>query len=149
MSKYSILKNYEQILMMIEDILGSGVTTNVQLTKLGRMITGMDFLGAFCSDEMPKYIKENRCFILNTDSSNSNNKNGHWVGFYKINNKLYYSDSFNRSKGELSNYWINKRMYNAKGNDRDQSFMESDCGSRSLSFLVVFRKYKTRCIGII
>ena len=93
-TKYSILKQYEQILMTVENILGSGVTTNIQLTKLGKLIIGDDFMGTFFSNEMPKYIKDKRCFILNTDTSKSKNKNGHWVGFYKLNNNLYYYDLY-------------------------------------------------------
>ena len=38
MSKYQILKDYEQVLMDVEDVLGSGVTTNDQLDKLGYSI---------------------------------------------------------------------------------------------------------------
>ena len=35
MSKYQILKKYEQTLMDVEDILGASVTTDAQLTDLG------------------------------------------------------------------------------------------------------------------
>ena len=38
MSKYQILKDYAQVLMDVEDVLGSGVTTNDQLDKLGYSI---------------------------------------------------------------------------------------------------------------
>ena len=109
MSKYQILKDYEQVLMDVEDILGSGVTTNDQLDKLGYSIFKNDYLGTFSSDKMPKYIKNNQCFILNTDSSRSANKYGHWIGFYKMRNKtangkLYYYDSFARPNENLSKY---------------------------------------------
>ena len=98
---------------------------------------------------MPKYIKNNQCFILNTDSSRSANKFGHWVGFYKTNGKLWYYDSFARQKEKLSKYWKNKRMYNANKTDRDQSYEESSCGSRSMAWLIIFRKYGERCINVI
>jgi len=149
MSKYQILKYYEQTLMRIEDILGSGVTNNIQLTKLGRQLFGNDYIGTWSSDQMPKYIKENQCFILNTDSSKSRNKSGHWVAFMKLNSKLYYYDSYARPAYKLSKFWANKRMYNANTTDRDQSFEENSCGSRSMAFLVIFRKYGERCIDVI
>ena len=38
MSKYQILKQYEQVLMDVEEILGSTVTTNDQLDKLENSI---------------------------------------------------------------------------------------------------------------
>ena len=63
-----MLKQYEQTLMDIEDILGSGVTTNDQLDKLGYSIFKNDYLGTYSSDKMPKYIKNNQCFILNRSS---------------------------------------------------------------------------------
>ena len=107
------------------------------------------YIGTFSSDQMPKYIRENQCFILNTDSSKSRNKNGHWVAFMKLNSKLYYYDSYARPAYKLSKHWTTKKMYNANTTDRDQSYKESDCGSRSLSFLVVFKKYGERCIDVI
>ena len=149
MSKYIVLKNYEQTLMGIEDILGASVTTDSQLTDLGYKIFKNDYLGTFSSDNTPLRIKDNQCFILNTDSSRSANKYGHWVGFYKLNGKLWYYDSFARPKEKLSKWWKNKRMYNDNKTDRDQSFEESSCGSRSMAWLIVFRKYGSRCVDII
>ena len=90
MSKYQKFKQYEQVLMDVEDILGSTVTTNDQLDKLGYSIFKNDYLGTYSSDKMPTRIKDNQCFILNTDSSRSSNKYGHCIGFYKLNNRLYY-----------------------------------------------------------
>ena len=98
---------------------------------------------------MPKYIKNNQCFILNTDSSRSANKYGHWIGFYKLKGKLCYYDSFARPKEKLSKYWKNKRMYNANKTDRDQYFEEQSCGSRSMSFLIICGKYSEKCINVI
>jgi len=149
MSKYQILKQYEQILRDVEDILGASVTTNDQLDKLGYSIFKNDYLGTHSSDKMPKYIKNNQCFIMNTDSSRSTNKYGHWVGFYKINGKLYFYDSFARPKEKLSKFWKTKRMYSANTTDRDQSFEEQSCGSRAMSFLVIFKKYGLKAIDVI
>ena len=149
MSRYYILKYYEQALVKIEDILGSGVTNNLQLTKLGHELFGNDYIGTWSSDQMPKYIKENQCFILNTDSSRSRNKNGHWVAFIKSNSKLYFYDSYARPAYKLSKHWATKKMYNANTTDRDQSYKESDCGSRSMAFLVLFKKYGEKCIDVI
>ncbi len=149
MSKYQILKDYEQILMLIEDILGPGVTNIEQLTLLGVQIFGLDYLGTFSSDKMPKYIRENNCFILNTDSSRSANKTGHWVAFYKLKGKLWYYDSFKRSASELTKLWRNKKLSCANTIDRDQSYKESSCGSRSLAWLVLMRKFGERSIDVV
>ena len=149
MSKYKILKDYECALRDVEDVLGSGVTTNDQLDKLGYSIFKNDYLGTFSSDKMPLRIKDNQCFILNTDSSKSANKYGHWIGFYKINKRLWFYDSFARQKEKLSKYWKNKRMYNANKTDRDQSFEEQSCGSRSMSFIILMKTYGEKCIDVI
>ena len=50
MSKYKILKDYEQVLMDVEDILGASVTTDSQLTDLGYKIFKNDYLGTFSSN---------------------------------------------------------------------------------------------------
>ncbi len=147
MSKYHILKEYEQVLMIIEDILGSGVTNNKQLDKLGNYLFGNDYLGTFSSNQFPRYIKENQCFVLNTDSSRQSGS--HWVAFYKLNKKIYYYDSFMRQPSKLSKFWVNKKLINANRTDRDQSFKENDCGSRSLAWIIVFRKFGEKCIDII
>ena len=43
-SKYNILKSYEKILMMVEDILGDKETDNIQLYNLGKHLFGDIFL---------------------------------------------------------------------------------------------------------
>ena len=47
MSKFEILNFYEQSLMHIQDIIGSKITNNQQLEKLGLHLFGKDFIGFF------------------------------------------------------------------------------------------------------
>ena len=63
MSKYQILKYYEQSLVMIEDILGSGVTNNLQLNKLGHELFGNDYIGTLCSSNAKIYKRETMFYI--------------------------------------------------------------------------------------
>ena len=63
--KNKILKEYERNLMYIMDLLGSGITDNIQLDKLGKYLFGDKFIGTYSSDELPKNIKNENCFILN------------------------------------------------------------------------------------
>ena len=95
------------------DNLLTGVTNNIQLSKLGYELFGNDYIGTWSSDEMPKYIKEGQCFILNTDSLKSRRKTGHWVALFKLKNRLLYYDSYARPAYKLSKFWATKRMYNA------------------------------------
>ena len=135
--------------MHVEDSIGSRVTNNLQLTKLGKEIFGSDYLGTFSSDQFPKYIRENTCFILNTDSKKSKNKYGHWVSFIKINKKLYYFDSFMRSPSELSKYWTNRKLFSINKIDRTESYNESNCGERALSMLILMKRYGEKAINVV
>ena len=42
MSKYKLLKQYEQQLMQIENLLSNSTTNNIQLNKLGLLVLGND-----------------------------------------------------------------------------------------------------------
>ena len=103
MSKFEILKEYEDNLMLIEDILGAGVTNNIQLDKVGTYLFDGDYLGTFSSDHFPKHILNEQCFIINNKSSKS--KGEHWTAVYKRNGKVYGYDSFNRSIHNMSKFW--------------------------------------------
>ena len=146
MSKYSIRKFYDDTLMKVQDILTDGLTNNLEIEKICYKIFDKDFLICGSSDQMPKYIKEEQCFILNTESSKS--KGIHWCAFYKRNKKLYGYDSFNRNINSLSPYWKHKKIISAN-RDRDQSFKESSCGSRAISWIICFRKYGDKVIDAI
>ena len=98
------------------------------------------------SDE---YVREGKCFILNTNSAHSYSKIGHWVSFYKLNGKIWYYDSFNRSSKDLSKYWAKRKLYCANTSDRDQSFLSSDCGSRAMGWIILIHKWGERAIDVI
>ena len=138
MSKYNILKTYEKVLMYIEDIIGSGKTNNIQLYKICKQIFGDLFLNVYSSDEFPKYVKENQCFIINTDPKNK--PGTHWIAVYKYKNKFWCYDSFNRPVKTLSKYFKNKNIISTNI-DRDQSYNEYSCGARSVGWTVLAHKY--------
>ena len=146
MSKYQILKEYEQNLMKIEDILGDGITNNIQLDSLGHYLFGKKYLGTFSSDTYPKRIKNGDMFIVNNKSSKQ--KGEHFIAIHKYRNKTYAYDTFNRDVHSLSNYWRHKSWISANTN-RDQSFNEKNCGSRSMAWLISFDKYHEKIIGVI
>ena len=132
--------------MYIEDLIGSGVTNNIQLDKFGTSLFGNKYLGTFCSDHFPKSVTNNQCFIMNNKPSRSNGE--HFIAFYKSNKKLYGYDTFDRRPNTLSKYWKNKNIINAN-TERDQSFKEHNCGSRSMAWLLSFHRYGERVIGVI
>ena len=144
--KYNILKEYEQNLMRVMDILGSGTTDNLQLDKLGKYLFDDKFVGVYSSNDMP-VLKNNQMCIVNTDASYE--KGTHWIACYKYNGRTYCYDSFDRDVKSLSKYWKKKHNWVNANRDRDQSYEEMDCGQRSLCFLLSFQKNKLKCIGII
>ena len=146
MSKYQILKEYEQNLMQIEDLIGASITDNHKLDKLGSLLFGTNYIGTFSSDYFPHHIKNEQCFIMNNKSSRSVGE--HFVPFYKKDGKLYGYDTFNRPVHSLSKYWANINIIDAN-TKRDQSWKEKDCGSRSMAFLLSFSKWGDKVIGII
>jgi len=87
MTTYQILKEYDETLMLIEDMIGSNGSSNFQLDKLGGNIFGPYYLGTYSSDHFPKYIRNEQCFIMNNKSSRT--KGEHFIAFYKRNGKLY------------------------------------------------------------
>ena len=147
MSKYELLKYYEQALVYVQDIIGDRVTNNLQLNKIGNKLFGSDYLGTYSSDPFPKYIREGQVFILNTESSRENGL--HWVAFAKINKKLYYYDSFSRNKDELSLYWKNRKMINSNKTDRDQSNKSDECGSRAMSWLILIKRFGENAVNVV
>ena len=140
---YKIIKEYNKNLTMIMDLIGSTTTDNIQLDNLGKALFGDLFVGVFKSDDKI-VLKNNQMCIINTD-----NKNGiHWVSLYKYKNKIYYYDSFFRSKEKLNESWKSKNWTNAN-KDVDQSMNEFNCGSRCMAWLISFQKYKTKIINVI
>ena len=109
---------------MVESIVGDGITYSDQLEKLGKKIIGDKFLGVFLDGEPPEYLKDNECVIINRKM------NQHWVACININDNIYTYDSFDR-KNYLGGYGDGD--YDGIP---DQEINESNCGQRSLAYLI-------------
>ena len=66
--------------MLIEDVIGSGTTTDVQLNNLAKRLYGAQFIGVYSADNFPKNIKNSQCYIMNTDTHVQHGT--HWVSVY-------------------------------------------------------------------
>ena len=64
--KFVILKEYENNLALLMNILGSGTTDNIELNKIGKILFGDAFVGVFSSNKM-KPLNNNEMCIVNTD----------------------------------------------------------------------------------
>ena len=141
MSKYKIIKEYEQNLMRLMDILGPSSTDDVELNKIGVILFGGDaFKGVYSSNTMP-ILKNNEMCIVNTDP---NYKSGiHWCACYKYKNKTFVYDSYDRDVKSLSKFWKTKHNWINANADRDQSYNgESNCGTRSMGCIISAQLYK-------
>jgi len=146
MSRFKILKEYENNLEILEDILGNESTTDVELNHLGKNLFFERFVGVFSADKM-KRLKNNQMCIVNTDDSKHSGK--HWIACYKHRNKTYVYDSFDRDVKSLSKYWKNKHNWVNANTHREQSYNENNCGPRSLAWLISFDKYKTKFFNVL
>ena len=148
--KYNILRDFDDYLIRIQDILSDKVTTNVQLYRLGKKLFGDRFKNVYTSDDNIR-LSNNQCCIVNTDSSRQ--AGSHWVALYRykssINGDHYYVfDSFGRDIKTLSKYFRFRKWINVE-HIRRESYKQSNCGQLSMSYLLIFDKYKTKCIGVI
>ena len=145
MSKYQILKQFEDAYVHICDIIGDKSTTNITLNKLCKKIFENRFIGVFCSNEKFQ-LRDGECCIINTDPSY---KSGlHWCSLYKYRGIIYFFDSFGRHYQSLSKYWKNKKWTCVEFN-RIESFKSQNCGELSVTFLVIFDHFKLKCLGVI
>jgi hypothetical protein len=144
--KYKILKDFNNALIDIDNVLGTDKkTNNIQLDNLGKIIFGNRFKGVYTADARFQ-LKNNEMCIINTDPSTK--KGLHWIAIYKYNNRKYFYDSFARDYRKLSPYFKNKRWVNIKHNV-DESMVSEDCGQLALATLIIFDKYHDKIIGVI
>lgn len=134
--------------MLIEDVIGSSTTTDVQLNNLAKRLFGAQFIGVYSADNFPKNIKNSQCYIMNTDTHVQHGT--HWVSVYRYNNRYYYYDSFGRDINKLSPFWQNLKWMKVIDNrHREESYNGANCGQLSLNFLVMFDKYKLKLLSVI
>ena len=144
MTKFQILQDFEHTLMLIEDVLGTGVTTNTQLLKLGKQIFGDRFKNVYCADDRITLIN-GQCCIMNTDSSNQ--RGTHWISLFKHRDHYYVFDSFGSDAHTLSKYFKYKKWINVEFH-RIESYKASSCGELSMAFLVLFDRCNLIFISI-
>jgi len=145
MSKYQILKDFDKAYVHVCDLLGDKSTNNLQLLNFGAFLFGDKFKSVYCADDNIR-LHNDQCCIVNTDP---HTKSGtHWLGLYKYRNVYYVFDSFGRDVRKLSKFFKKKTWQNFEFH-RIESFRSENCGVLSLTFLIIFDKYKLKCRGVI
>ena len=127
----------------IYPLIGDKTTYSTQLLGAGRKLLGVKFKGVYPSDKIPKLNDLSPYCILNLDKSKQSGS--HWVALAKrpspSKDSIIY-DSFGRDYKKIIpdlEYSGNGRIKNTD-RDAEQKLLETDCGARCLSFLMVLDK---------
>ena len=118
---------YNKVLVKIEKIIGNGSTSDVQLMDLCLKLFGSRFKGVFAYDDIFE-LKHGEMGIFNLDKKNQ--PGSHWCAVVKDKRHYITYDSFGRN--------INLKKNNIMTeDDPEQNINESNCGQRSVAWLVV------------
>ena len=141
MSEKNIENKYKQIVTQIGKIY-NGETSNFQLMKIAKKIFGNKFKAVVSSDKI-KTLKRGESQIINVD--NSKQYGSHWCALARdYDNVMYFYDSYARNMNQLIPV-IKKKfpndtiLYDIKNKEQDKN--ESNCGQRTLSWLIIFYDY--------
>lgn len=130
-------------------VLGRGITNDLQLNKVGKSLFGKQWLGVFPVDVKPARFLTNvqrgrlNYAIINTGDSKS--AGIHWIAviFDASKNKYYIYDSFARRLKKLIPSFVKTIGYNyiTMNDGQDQKNSSEDCGARSMSVLLFAAKH--------
>ena len=134
-------KLYDMYYKQAIGLIGHSNTTNsLQLNAVGKSLFGRKYLGTFPRDMIPKFNRSAKSYsIINLDSSKE--KGSHWVAVCQFaDGKKQSYDSFGRNLKPI----LKIKTENSDISDREQmskqigdKHEETDCGQRSLAFLLV------------
>lgn len=135
---------YDKILKKeIYPLLGNKTTFLDDLNGASKKLLGVKFKGVFPSDRIPKLNDLTPYCILNLDKQGE--PGSHWVSLANMPNSddsmLY--DSFGRSHIKIIpslRYSGNGRIINDT-DDAEQQVEQTDCGARSLAWLIFFDRF--------
>lgn len=120
---------------------GNVTTVSTDLYKIARKFLGKSFSGVYPADKIPVLNKNVKYAILNLDPSYMSGS--HWVAIAKKGDTTYLYDSFGRSHSKII------KTLGKSGNGRivntdldvEQSILETNCGARSLGWLLLFDRF--------
>jgi hypothetical protein len=148
----NVQKEYEGVLKyIVEPLIGKGESIDYVISTVGRQILGKPFLGVFPSDKIPISLSRTRPYskflIMNLDREGQ--PGSHWVGVVGEGKVLYVYDTFGRRIEEIAPSIFDfaakhkMRVHNMPNSTScaEQDARESNCGQRSLAWLIYFKTY--------
>ena len=127
---------FRELVAIMESAVGGGITTGRQLNELGAALFGKLWRGVYASDQIGRPGRDG-AYIINLDSSDE--PGSHWVGLYIFkgfndSRRSLLFDSFGRPTAEILPGLVG---YGATDPDKNQRIKQTDCGARSMAFLVL------------
>lgn len=147
---------YRYYTKSIEGMIGRGMkgkraTFLTELDSIGHKIFGHKYHGTYSRNHVPRLTDLSPYCIINLDRSDE--PGSHWVGVSKLKGKdevLLY-DSFGRNHRKILPGLSFGNGVTIKNTDLDveQQHKETNCGQRSMAWLVVFEKYGPKIAKLI
>lgn len=134
---------YKLYLDEVYKIIGNNHTTTLsQISNAGKYLFRDLYAGTFPYDRLPDLTDQKPYAIINTDDASKSGT--HWVAVVKVKgtNKYIFYDSFGRPKQKiLSDLHIAGGKIANTEQDAEQQTLETNCGQRCLSFLLVYHNH--------
>lgn len=130
-------KLYNEILSRVEELVGNKTTYLQDLENQGKKLLGVKFYGVYPSDKIPRLNCIKKYAILNLDKSTE--AGSHWVAIAKDGETTLLYDSFGRCHKKIIPALSKSGNGKIINTDRDaeQHILETNCGARCLSFLIL------------
>ena len=139
---------YEKLVLVIMKLMGKKTTTdNVELMQAGKQLLGDKFAGVYSSDQRPALSKKRPYAVLNTKPTASGGE--HWIALARMppSGKLMHYDSFGRLHRQLfPDRWEDEAVDTEL--DVEQDERTSECGQRSLAWLLLFDRPRTELFAV-
>lgn len=129
---------YKTILRKVEKKIGNETTFSNDLHNVAKSLLGHKFQGIFTADKLPRLTKTQPYAIVNLDSSWE--EGSHWIALAKSGKKVIFYDSFGRPATSILPLLKGGNVVNTE-DDAEQKIEETNCGQRSVAWLMLFDKY--------
>jgi hypothetical protein len=152
-TKAAVIKFNDILRKDVYPEVGDGETEDSQLLAAGRKLIGRGFMGVFASDEIPKFpTRGNGYCIVNVDDHTK--PGSHWLAVAKHGGCVYFYDSFGRSVDQILPTLKQASTGQglalmAKKSRPEQRRDQSDCGARSLAWLLLFKRFGPRVAKLV
>ena len=133
------MKTYNKLVSVLETRIGRTTTTdNNELLEVGHMLFGARFKGVFASGGFPALSASQPYAVVNNKPAATGGE--HWLGIARVphTGRLMVHGSFGRPHATLLGPGSLPPGATRTDPGAEQSVRETNCGQRSLAWLVVF-----------